>query len=451
MGWAALVVPVLALAACTSPATTEEADVPATAVVSAEAPAALDPAAAGLEVADTSALGALPDLVTQVQQCGVADAEVDPAAVAPFEVVTAGRQVLGVHCLADDGGRTLYADVADGSVWSAQDLLTQEGQAEVSQALAAARADGGTQAGGDAAGDPAAEVSVTAGSLADLRFDEAGNLIMIEGNGAAWKVDAGEVDSLLSERGRLVRGAVRSGGEFRGITVGNSAQAHVVNAALLPPPAAPIAPPAPPAGSVDCAVAKCIALTFDDGPGPETPRLLQILADKDVPATFFMVGKNAQARPETVKAVLDAGHELGDHTWNHPDLRTVSAEQVRKEVSDTSAAIAAGAGQGPTVMRPPYGATNDTVLSVLKDLGLPVVMWSVDTEDWKNKSTSETRARAVAGAHPGAIILQHDIHSWSIDAVPGIIDDLRAQGYSFVTVSQLFDTMNPGEKYFSRG
>lgn len=188
---------------------------------------------------------------------------------------------------------------------------------------------------------------------------------------------------------------------------------------------------------IDCTVQPCVALTFDDGPGVETERLLQVLAEKHVPATFFLVGRNVEARPAVARAAAEAGHLLANHTWDHPQLTTLDDEEVRRELERTQEVITNATGQTPDVLRPPYGDVDDRVRSIATRTGLRVVLWNLDTEDWRTRNTDETRRRAVEGARPGSVVLLHDIHASTIDAVPGIIDDLRAQGYLLVTVDQM--------------
>ena len=210
------------------------------------------------------------------------------------------------------------------------------------------------------------------------------------------------------------------------------------------PPVAPVVPPVE--GGIDCAVLRCIALTFDDGPGPYTAQLLDELAAEGVHATFFVVGQNAAAMPDLVRREAAEGHAIGNHTWDHGHLPTMGPEQIADEVDRTTAALAA-AGVTTDLVRPPYGETDDTVASVLADRGYGQVLWDVDTEDWLNLDVGITTQRALDGARPGAIVLMHDIHATALGAVPGIIDALRAQGYTFVTVPQLIGAVQPGAVY----
>ena len=225
----------------------------------------------------------------------------------------------------------------------------------------------------------------------------------------------------------------------------------------VPPssPAAASAPvaPAAPAGpltsekTVDCRTHKCIALTFDDGPGPYTRRLLGYLRSAGVPSTFFMIGEQVAARPAVARAVAADGNEIGDHTWDHPDLTTCSPARLAREIDATITTISADAGVRPSLLRPPYGAMDAQVRSAARKAGLAIALWSVDTLDWKTHSTSRTVAAALAGARRGAIILMHDIHPWTVAAVPRILAGLRARGYTPVTVSNLLSHQVPGRVY----
>lgn len=186
---------------------------------------------------------------------------------------------------------------------------------------------------------------------------------------------------------------------------------------------------------VDCATQKCIALTFDDGPHRQfTNELLDILTVRHASATFFMLGHSVAANPDIAKRMVAAHHEVANHTWIHPDLTALDTETIKREITTTDQAIFGATGVYPKLMRPPYGAADDRVLQVV---GMPAVLWSVDTQDWLHKNTEEVYARAVHGARPGAIILMHDVYGSTIQAVPRIIDELTQQGYVFVTVSQL--------------
>ena len=182
-----------------------------------------------------------------------------------------------------------------------------------------------------------------------------------------------------------------------------------------------------------------VALTFDDGPHPElTPRLLDILRHHGVRATFYVIGRNVETYPEIARRIVSEGHEIANHSWSHPALTTLGAARLRQEIDKTNEVILRVTGRRPTNMRPPYGAINDRVRQAMfRDHGLDVIMWSVDPLDWRRPGADVVRQRLVDGAAPGAILLAHDIHPGTIDAMSGTISQLKAKGYGFATVSQL--------------
>ncbi len=220
--------------------------------------------------------------------------------------------------------------------------------------------------------------------------------------------------------------------------------------AATPEPAPEPAPePPPPPPGPDCAVLACVALTFDDGPGDYTAPLLDELAARGVRATFFVLGSQVEKYPDVVARMAADGHAIGNHSWLHPRLTNLSAEEAGWQIDATTAAVQQITGTAPTLVRPPYGASNDTVLAVLAARGDAAVMWSVDTEDWRNRDVGVTTQRALA-AVPGAIILMHDIHLSTVQAVPGIVDQLQAVGFTLVTVPELLGPTTPGAVYRSR-
>ncbi len=182
-----------------------------------------------------------------------------------------------------------------------------------------------------------------------------------------------------------------------------------------------------------------VALTFDDGPHPRyTPRLLDILKQRNVKATFYVVGTNAKAYPHILKRMVQEGHEVANHTWSHPYLTKLSQSSVRKELDSTRDAIIQATGIPPVSYRPPYGAINSSLKSwIHSEYGYPTIMWSVDPLDWQKPGSGKVADRLVNGAHKGAILLAHDIHRGTIDAIPSTVDRLIQKGYRFVTVSQL--------------
>lgn len=182
-----------------------------------------------------------------------------------------------------------------------------------------------------------------------------------------------------------------------------------------------------------------VALTFDDGPNPETtPKLLKILADRNVKATFFMLGNRAVQAPDVVKAVAAAGHEIGNHSWSHPQLTKLPVAAADKQVEDTSALLEQLTGTKPVLMRPPYGSMNPSLQAHLYEkYGITQIFWSVDPLDWKIRDAQSVYDQIMKQVRPGAIILSHDIHPTTVAAMPRVIDALIAKGYKIVTVSEL--------------
>jgi len=213
-------------------------------------------------------------------------------------------------------------------------------------------------------------------------------------------------------------------------------------------PVTPVTPPAQETDDVDCHAVKCIALTFDDGPGPYTAELLDDLARHSAHATFFVLGQHVAADPDIVRAEVAAGHEVGNHSWSHPQLTKLTSTAVARQLSRTDDAIDQATGGTPTLFRPPYGLVND---AVRREGGRPVVLWDRDTEDWKVRDADKVATNVVETARPGDIVLMHDIHPTTVQAVPRILDELAARGFHFVTVSDLLagTTLEPGRSYFS--
>lgn len=194
----------------------------------------------------------------------------------------------------------------------------------------------------------------------------------------------------------------------------------------------------------------CVALTFDDGPRVGmTDRLLDILKAKNAKVTFFVLGENVAKNPAIIARMAKDGHEIGNHTWNHPQLTKLNAVEIEAEISKTNDAIFAASGSRPKFIRQPYGATNATVEGVLKKLDMSGVLWSVDTRDWADKNASVICNRAVTSARAGGIILLHDIHPTSVDAVGCIIDGLAKKGLTTATVGNILGDTVAGKNYYS--
>lgn len=195
-----------------------------------------------------------------------------------------------------------------------------------------------------------------------------------------------------------------------------------------------------------------IALTFDDGPGEYTEELINCLVENNAKATFFMLGQNVEAYPEIAKELSDAGMELGNHSYSHPDLVTIGAEAAAQQVSNTDAALKAATGFEATVMRPPGGSFNDSVKAAINH---PLIIWSIDTRDWATKSEDQTYQVVMDNAQDGSVVLMHDIHEWSVKAAIRMIPDLIAKGFKLVTVSELAEakgeTLQNGAAYYYFG
>jgi peptidoglycan/xylan/chitin deacetylase (PgdA/CDA1 family) len=205
------------------------------------------------------------------------------------------------------------------------------------------------------------------------------------------------------------------------------------------------------ADNVSCAVVKCVALTFDDGPGPYTDRLLQILKDNDAKATFFLIGNKVAANPTGAKRIADAGMEIGNHTWEHPNMTTIPPEDIASQFSRTNDAIAGATGRTPALYRPAGGLSNDAVRQAAGRLGLAEILWDVIPFDWANDSnTAATRYLLMTQIKPGSVVLFHDTYSSTVDLVYQFIPVLKANGYRLVTVSELLGARAPGSSYGSR-
>ena len=180
-----------------------------------------------------------------------------------------------------------------------------------------------------------------------------------------------------------------------------------------------------------------IALTFDDGPCPDSNRLLDILEANGAVATFFEQGHNVERYPDIVKRELELGCEIGNHTYSHQRLTELSAQDLRAQVVDANNAFINACGVAPKLLRPPYGRYGDAVRELSKELDMYIILWSVDTLDWKLKDADKTYASVMEQAYDGAVMLMHSVHSTTVDAAERFIPDLAAQGYQFVTVSEL--------------
>ena len=182
-----------------------------------------------------------------------------------------------------------------------------------------------------------------------------------------------------------------------------------------------------------------IAMTFDDGPHPQnTTRLLDILRARNIKATFYVIGRSVELYPQVVRRTVAEGHEIGNHSQTHRLLSKLGDSELRLEMSRCRDAVVRAAGVQPRTMRPPYGGLLQRQREIVhSEFGYPVIMWSVDPLDWKNRNSGLITSRILAGASSGGIVLAHDLHAQTVDAMPATLDGLLRRGFKFVTVSQL--------------
>ncbi len=183
---------------------------------------------------------------------------------------------------------------------------------------------------------------------------------------------------------------------------------------------------------------KKIAFTFDAAWGADdTDELLAIFKKENIHVTFFLVGEWVDRYPDKVRAIAAAGHELANHSDSHPHLTNLSREKIAEQLQGCNEKIKALTGATPTLLRPPYGDYNNAVIETAESVGLQTIQWSVDSLDWKDLSAEEITARVTAGVQPGGIVLFHNAAKHTPEALPGLIQSLKAQGYAFVPVGEL--------------
>ena len=191
-----------------------------------------------------------------------------------------------------------------------------------------------------------------------------------------------------------------------------------------------------------------LALTYDDGPNdPWTFRLLEVLDRHQVKATFFLIGRFVEQRPDIARAVVEAGHVIGSHTWDHPNLIFCSSAEVRRQLQQTQRAIQDATGVDVKLFRPPFGGRRPVSLRVARSLGLEPVMWNVTCRDWTERSTDQIVALAARQIRGGDVILLHDgeFHriggdrSRSVEASDRILSRYKSEGYEFVTIPQMME------------
>lgn len=188
-----------------------------------------------------------------------------------------------------------------------------------------------------------------------------------------------------------------------------------------------------------------IAITFDDGPSAEhTPRLLDILKARGAKATFFVLGQCVANNPEIAKRIVAEGHEIASHSWSHPQLSKMGEDNVRDQLQRTHDVVKQTTGVTMALFRPPYGAFTQRQHRWANSVwGYKIIMWDVDPLDWKYRSASHVENEIIKGTQNGSIILVHDIHKTSVDAMPATVDQLLKKGFKFVTVSELLKMDKP--------
>ena len=187
-----------------------------------------------------------------------------------------------------------------------------------------------------------------------------------------------------------------------------------------------------------------IALTFDDGPGPGTRRILRALESVDGRATFCMVGDRVNDYAQTARMVAEQGSEIATHTLSHPNLAKLSAGEVRAELEQSIAAIEQVTGVRPGVLRPPYGSTSEDVQQICREMGVVIANWNVDTEDWRVRDADAILNHVLDNARDGAIVLCHDLYPETAAAMERAVAALVEQGYQLVSVSELLQARAGG-------
>lgn len=182
-----------------------------------------------------------------------------------------------------------------------------------------------------------------------------------------------------------------------------------------------------------------IMITFDDGPHSQlTPRLLDILKEKKIRVTFFVLGSKAINHPELLKRMVNEGHEVANHGWHHVVMSKISRPQLTQQLRQTATTVSDATKKSTVVMRPPFGNTNAQINEFIKsNESMTVVLWSLDSKDWETKEPTAVAKQIIDNAQPGDIILCHDIHPHTVDAMPQVIDKLQAKGYEFLTLSEV--------------
>jgi peptidoglycan/xylan/chitin deacetylase (PgdA/CDA1 family) len=409
------------------------------------------PVIPGLESwTDDLAAEAQPRIERFIAETPGADSAPFPELMTNWNLVAASPALVGlrIHTTQvggdafDGSSRTVWFDIDEGTERPAQDLLAPGAEAPLIERVREA-----------AAQDPSIDAELLEEQLVGER--ESFDALAFTPEGRLWvefdrtAVSEGRTptalavseEGLLSPFGRKARQAALAGRD-PGLEPTVTRPGATTDGGTIAS--------TPDRDDVDCSQSTCAALTFDDGPVAETSDLLDVLAEKGVPATFFVVGTNAQANPRLLARMAAEGHVVGNHTLDHPQLTRLGEADIRAEIEQTNDIVQKATGQRPTLLRPPYGETNDTVAAVTRDLGMAQIIWNVDPEDWKDRDSAIVTERVLADTTNGSIVLSHDIHDTTRAAYAAIIDGLTAQGFTLVTVPDLLDDIEPGQVYYSR-
>lgn len=389
---------------------------------------------------------------------GGEDATAAPEFTLSWSSLLSHDKFVGVRLLTVESGgashystsQTLYSST-DNDLIKGKDLIAQDKMSELVQAIREAVTQQGLKLAHDTS-DP--EVL-----FKDASFTTHGALQLNVPKGELASADAGSVlvtiespDTWLDSAGKTVRKVSTdpqpSAANPSSASAPSSAQPSATSSASTGTQAAPGSAqevsenPA----EVDCTVEKCIALTFDDGPGKYTTQIVDVFKKHKAKATFFMLGRSVAADPDTARYVHDSGMAIGNHTWSHPVLSGLAPATVKSELDKTSQAIKDATGVAPSGVRPPYGAFAATT----PHENMPFILWNVDSEDWKNRDVTITTQRVLSDARAGAIVLMHDIHPSTAQAIEGIVVQLKKEGYRLVTVPELLgNDVDPQGAYYS--
>lgn len=258
---------------------------------------------------------------------------------------------------------------------------------------------------------------------------------------------SGHVPAAIANAGEMAASATIAP-EATPMTANNGAQIEMLSAEeepeAIPEPTAEPTPEPTPEGRYIDPDKPMVALTFDDGPCDNTDRLLDIFAEHGGKCTLFMLGQAMDYYADTLVRAAEEGHEVASHSWYHPELTTLDYQGITDQLADTRDKIFEITGKEANLMRPPYGSTDDRVVAVAEHEGISLIKWSVDTMDWATLNADAVYESVMSEAYDGAIILCHDLHSTTVDAMERAVPDLIEAGYQLVTITELL-TARGGE------